>query len=122
MPPMPEMPRVWNSTRSGMLGVETEALGSQLADFFGVKEGVLVRSVVKDSVAEKAGIHAGDVIVRINGESVTTTREVSALLRSTLRAKKTFPIVVVRDKKEVTLSATFDSSTVGQMVSPHAST
>jgi serine protease Do len=119
MPPMPRMPEVaplpdsalaMITGRSGMLGIESESLGSQLAEFFGVKEGVLVRSVLKNSAAEKAGIRAGDVIVKVDGETVTTPHEISSLLRAASRAKKTFPVVVVRDKKEVTLSVTLESS------------
>ena len=83
MPPMPAMPSVppvpeiaslpdWphgTSGHSGMLGIETESLNSQLAEFFGVKGGVLIRSVTKNSAAEKAGMRAGDVIVKVDGES-----------------------------------------------------
>src|SRR5258708_6445575 len=58
-----DLPNVYTLSRTSMLGVEAESLNPQLAEFFGVKEGVLVRSVVKDSSAEKAGIKAGDVIV-----------------------------------------------------------
>ncbi len=50
---MPDIPRPNMSWQSGMLGVEAESLADQLAEFFGVKEGVLVRSVVKDSAAAK---------------------------------------------------------------------
>ena len=44
----------WQNPRLGITG---EALGreEQLAEFFGVKEGVLVKSVVKKPAAEKAG-------------------------------------------------------------------
>ena len=51
---IPDMPRVFTSWRSPVLGIESESLGSQLADFFGVKDGALVRSVNKGSAAEKA--------------------------------------------------------------------
>jgi S1-C subfamily serine protease len=108
--PFPEGALAMITGRSGMLGIESESLGSQLAEFFGVKEGVLVRSVLKNSAAEKAGIRAGDVIVKVDGETVTTPHEISSLLRAALRAKKSFPVVVVRDKKEVTLSVTLESS------------
>jgi len=37
----------------------------------GLAEGVLVNSVAKDSPAAKAGVQAGDVIVRVNGEAIT---------------------------------------------------
>jgi serine protease Do len=111
IPPMPEvaplpgLPRVYGFTRTGLLGIECESLGSQLAGFFGVKEGVLVRSVAKDSAAEKAGMRAGDVIVKVDGEAVTQVHEITSLVRAA-RSKRTFPVVVVRDKKEVTLSVT----------------
>lgn len=117
IPPMPEiapMPglRGWSSARSGMLGIECEAIGTQLAGFFGVKEGVLVRSVTKDSAAEKAGMRAGDVIVKVDGEAVSNVHELTSLVRSG-RSKQTFPVVVVRDKKEVTLSVTLESGSRG---------
>jgi serine protease Do len=105
MPSMPELPRVYAYTRTGMLGIECEPLGSQLAAFFGVKEGVLVRSVAKDSAAEKAGMRAGDVIVKVDGEAVTQVHEISSLVRAA-RDKRNFPVAIVRDKKEMTLTVT----------------
>jgi serine protease Do len=99
---MPDIPRAFMSWRSSVVGIEAESLDSQLADYFGVKEGVLVRSVVPGSSAEKAGLRAGDVIVKIDDSRVTNPREISASIRST-RSKKTVAVQVVRDKREVTL-------------------
>jgi len=58
-------------TYSSVLGVQTESLTRQLGEYFGVKDGsgVLVRSVEKGSAAEKAGLKAGDVIVKADNES-----------------------------------------------------
>jgi serine protease Do len=110
MPPMPDMPtmpdvRIFGPSRLPLLGIDCEPLGSQLASFFGVKEGVLVRSVAKDSAAEKAGMRAGDVVVKVDGEAVTAVHEITRLVRAA-RAKRTFPVVVVRDRKEMTVSVT----------------
>ena len=99
---IPDVPRAFMSWRSSVVGIEAESLDSQLAEYFGVKEGVLVRSVVRGSAAEKAGLRAGDVIVKIDDSRVTNPREISASIRSS-RAKKTVPVQVVRDKREVTL-------------------
>jgi serine protease Do len=109
MPPMPDFPRSYMSWRSSTLGIESESLSSQLAEFFGVKDGVLVRSVIKNSAADKAGIKAGDVIVKVDDSKVTTPREISSVLRS-LRSKRTFPVVVVRKQQEVTLQVTVEES------------
>jgi serine protease Do len=109
VPTMPDMPRTLMSWRSPMLGIESEALNPQLAEFFGVKEGVLVRSVTANSTAQKAGFKAGDVIIKVDGQPVVTPKEVSTILQSA-RAKKTFPITVVRHQKEVVLSVTLEEN------------
>ncbi|MBM3775161.1 MAG: PDZ domain-containing protein, partial [Acidobacteria bacterium] len=80
MPPMVfdfDWPAGDLSWRSSRLGIETVALGDQLAEYFGVKAGVLVRAVKKDSAAERAGIKAGDVIVQIDGAGVSRPQEIS---------------------------------------------
>ena len=62
---------------------------------------------MKDSAAEKAGIKAGDVILEVDGEKVDTPGEVSSTIRSA-RSKKTFPVTVMRNRKEMTLSVTLE--------------
>ncbi|HTS25563.1 MAG TPA: PDZ domain-containing protein [Bryobacteraceae bacterium] len=112
IPPMPpvEIPRFSMSYQNPMLGITGESLGQeeQFADFFGVKDGVLVKSVAKDSAAEKAGIKAGDVIVKIDDAKVTSTREITSALRSA-RTKKTVTVTVVRNKKEMPITVTVES-------------
>lgn len=107
---MPDIPKATMSWRSFTLGVEAESLGeSQLSDYFGVKEGVLVRSVMKNSTAEKAGFKAGDVILKVNETKVTTPRDVTAALRAARSdGKKTFAAVVMREKRETTLTVNLD--------------
>jgi len=104
-PPMPDIPHNLMMWRSSMLGIEAEPLRGQLADYFGAKEGVLVRSVTRDSAAEKAGLKAGDVILKVNGTAVTTPGEVTSILRS-LEAKKSIQIVLLREHREMTVTAT----------------
>lgn len=104
---MPDIPQIFTAWRSPMLGVEAEALGPQLAAYFGVKDGVLVRSVIKDSAAEKAGIKAGDVITKIEGAAVTTPSEVSGAVRS-VTSKKAFPVDLVREHHEMSININVD--------------
>lgn len=103
---MPDLPRGFMTWRSPALGIDAEALDGQLAQYFGVKEGVLVRSVKKDSPAEKAGMKAGDVILRVDDNRVATPGDISMHLRSPRGGPAA--IVVMRDHHEVTLSVKLD--------------
>jgi serine protease Do len=103
-----DIPKITTSWRSSTLGIEAESLESQLAEYFGVSEGVLVRSVIKGSAAEKAGLKAGDVILKVDGTKVTSPREISAALR-TQRSGSSFPLTVMRERKEATLQVTIES-------------
>jgi serine protease Do len=108
--PMPEF-RTFTSNRA--LGIFGEPLRteSQLAEFFGVKDGILVRSVTKSSAAEKAGIKAGDVITKIDDATVSSPADISSKLRAGA-SKRTFNLTVVRNHKEMPISVTIEPSTV----------
>jgi len=84
------------------IGFEGEPLTSQLADFFGVTqgEGVLVRSVAEKTAADRAGLKAGDVVVKVNGIPVSRFGEITGIV---LQRKKAI-FTVIRNKKEITLS------------------
>jgi len=113
MPPMPpnfEWPNIQGLDNfyifgnTPRLGVEGEEIGSQLGEYFGVgdKGGVLVRSVAAGSAAEKAGIKAGDVITKVNGKHVEDMSDLREGLRD--GAGKSFPVVLIRNKKEMTVT------------------
>jgi serine protease Do len=110
VPPVPPMPDfdvpmsvvvVLSSMRSGLV---VENITPQLCEFFGVKggRGVLIRSVEKGSRAEKSGFRAGDVIVRVNDQSVQDTSDFSHALRS--GSNNTVTVGIIRDKKEQNLT------------------
>ncbi|MBE0657289.1 MAG: PDZ domain-containing protein [Bryobacteraceae bacterium] len=110
---MPDIPKATMSWRSSMLGVDAEALKeSQLASFFGVKEGVLVRSVIKETAAEKAGVKAGDVIVKIDSEAVEAPRDITTAIRAARKdGRKSINISLVRDRKEMSVTAMLEDET-----------
>jgi serine protease Do len=94
-------------TYSSVLGAQTENLTRQLGEYFGVKdgEGILIRSVEKGSVAEKAGLKAGDVIIRADNEKLNDRSDLSHILRNHKSGGK-LSLVVMRDKKEQTIVVT----------------
>jgi serine protease Do len=87
------------SSRHGLM---VESLCPQLADFFNVPAGtgVMVRSVEKGSPADAAGLKAGDVIVRLNNETIHDLADWQRVLR--VRASQV-SITVVREKHEQTV-------------------
>jgi serine protease Do len=110
---MPDLPHAFMQLRSLVLGVEAESVDGQLAQYFGVKEGVLVRSVSRGSAAEKAGIRAGDVMVKIDDARIATPADISSRLR-TLHGKP-IPVVLMRDRKELTVTVTIADDDPGRI-------
>ena len=95
----------------GRLGVTVQSLTPELEEYFGASNGgVLVSSVAPDSAAAKAGMKAGDVITSINGGRVSDSGD---LMRELGHAAGEVTIVVLRDRKELTLKATL--TTAGQI-------
>ena len=58
--------------QSFVAGAQLQPLNPDLATYFHVEEGVLVTEVLEGTPASEAGLTAGDVIVRIGGERVTS--------------------------------------------------
>ncbi|QQS09837.1 MAG: PDZ domain-containing protein [Phycisphaerales bacterium] len=76
----------------------------------GYDDGILVNSVDDDSPAAKAGIHAGDVIVKLNDQPVSARfpEQIPAVARAIADSPvgSTINLVVLRDHDELSVSAT----------------
>jgi serine protease Do len=74
------------------------------------ERGVLISGTIEDSPAEKAGFHAGDILIRIAGKDVTVRfpEELPILNQELmdLPINEEVEAVVVRDKKELVLRVT----------------
>lgn len=93
-----DMPRPHIALLNRQLGAELEAIEGQLAQFFGVQRGVLVRRVDSGSPAEQGGLQAGDVITAVNGEPVVRAEAVRRRLN--LAADETVELDIVRRRAE----------------------
>jgi len=62
----------------GYMGVTIQNLNDQLGEYFGVKNGngVLITGVSEDSPAEKAGLKAGDVIIKADDEEIVDSEDI----------------------------------------------
>ncbi|HZC66082.1 MAG TPA: PDZ domain-containing protein [Candidatus Dormibacteraeota bacterium] len=116
VPEMPDLPVAPEWTTDGgvfaisprpRLGIDAEDLNGQLGTFFGAPEGegILVRDVANGSVAEKAGLKAGDVIVSLNGNRVRSVGDLRAKLGTRAGDKATTAkLGVLRNHSEISLS------------------
>lgn len=111
----------WNWFNGARLGIRAEDLTEQLAAYFGVKEGkgVLVAEVEKGSAAEKAGLRAGDCIVRVDSKDVSSVDELHQALTSSPRGpsnKSQVTLTIVRDRREQTLPVTLEERRMEPMM------
>ena len=99
------------------IGVSTQSLSKQLADYFGVKDGgVLITSVSDNSPAAKAGLKAGDVITAIDGEKVTSPGDITRVLGK--KETGDVSLTVVRDKNTRTVTVTPEKNPNEDLLKP----
>ena len=95
----------YNKVRRPYIGISGRDLDQATAQRNNLVEGVYVVSVEEFSAAEKAGIKAGDVIIRADGTDVKTMDELNAV-KNTHNIGDQMTIVVNRngEEKELTLT------------------
>ena len=99
------------------LGVGTEDITKENMGRYGLREvrGVGVTQVIKDSPAEKAGLRKDDVILRFDGESVTSTRKLSRLV-SESSADQTVRLTISRGGAEQEVTATLSKHNMSNLL------
>ncbi len=106
-PPMSPMPGMSMVTRVGgsllvVAGAEVRPVGN-LADYFGVSQGVLVLRVESGTVAARSGLQDGDVIVRADGNPVSTPAGLSRAMYRASDAQLKLDVVRLKKKKTILL-------------------
>ena len=87
-----------SESEQAYLGVSGQTIDSSMSSQFDMPSGVYVQQVIKSSPAQEAGISAGDVIVSIDGSSVSTMDGLKEKI-SNLKAGKKVKIVVKRQNQ-----------------------
>ena len=87
-------------TRRGWLGVFIQEVTEDIAESLGLKtaNGALVASVTENGPADKAGLQAGDVILKFDGKAVEKSRDLPRIVAETT-VEKTVEVELVRDGK-----------------------
>ena len=89
----------------GLLGVGIQDMDKDLAKQFGLADanGALVAGVQPDSAAEKAGVKVGDVIVRLDGKEIQSSKDLRNQVGSMAPGSKA-KMDVIRAGKPLSLS------------------
>jgi membrane-associated protease RseP (regulator of RpoE activity) len=92
--------------RGAALGVSVQDVSGQFGDYLKVPdgEGALVTNVQSGTPGEKAGLHAGDVIIYAGGQRVHNTAELREQIRGAA-AEKPLALRIIRNGSEMTVNA-----------------
>jgi S1-C subfamily serine protease len=90
--------------RALYVGADVNPVRTQLADYFGVKSGtgLLVESVDDPSPASRAGLKAGDVVVKVESQQMTSKNDWLKAIRN--HRGQLVQVTVMRNKQELVLS------------------
>ncbi|KQX96879.1 peptidase [Massilia sp. Root133] len=93
------------------LGVSLQDVGQSFADAFKLQspDGALVANVERGSAAEKAGLKAGDVIRKVNGQALISGGDLSAIV-AIAKPGDRLAMDVWREGKEMQVTATLASA------------
>lgn len=88
------------------VGVDVSPVRSQLAAYFGIATGagLLVESVDADSPGSRAGLRAGDVILKVNDRSMVSRNDWLKMIRDC--RGNPVQLTIVRDKQQQSLTMT----------------
>jgi serine protease Do len=91
----------------GYLGVQTVEVSTENYSKFGLDKvrGVAVEKVIEGSPAEKAGLQAGDVLLRVNNDEITSSRKLTRVIGE-IAPDHTASITVLRGGSERNISVT----------------
>lgn len=91
------------------MGVRYVMISKEIADLRDMPEGAFISSVLRDTPADEAGLKRGDIIVRFDGQDVTTQNSLAKVI-SASEVGKTIEIVIDRDGERISLSLTLEES------------
>jgi serine protease Do len=101
-------PFAWRAGEGRQIGIGVMPLGKQLAEHFGVGNGVMIDNVRENSPAAKAGLQAGDIITEIDGIAVKGQFDLVRAINEKKEGDVT--LTIMRDRNRQTITVTPEKS------------
>ena len=98
---------------SSSVGALVEPLSSQMAQYLGVTNGLIVKEVARKSEAAVAGLRPFDVILKVGPQNITTMSDWEQALHS--HRGQQVQVTVLRNKKQQTITLQVDSKHCGKL-------
>lgn len=101
--------RQYGETRRGYLGVRPQKVSPAIAKSYGLDSayGALITTIVKDSPAEKAGLKKGDLIVKLGGEKLESSRLLSRKIAEA-KIDEVLDVTYIRRRKKKVAKVTIE--------------
>lgn len=84
----------------GIMGMDVKTVSSYTGKDFGTENGIWVKDVQKDSLADRCGIKPGDIIVSMDGTKIKNMGDISKKMYA---FDKDCKMIVIRDGKKKTI-------------------
>ncbi|MBE6856228.1 MAG: trypsin-like serine protease [Ruminococcus sp.] len=92
------------------IGITTQDVSEVVSRYYNIPMGIYVVDVVEGSTAEFAGIKSGDVIIGIQGESVSTAEELNEI-KNQYKAGEEITLTITRDGEDIEISLILQEKT-----------
>ena len=109
-----------DSNDKAALGIRIQALTEDLKEAFGAdgSQGVLVSQVITGSAASKAGLKAGDVVIAIADESITSVSDVHGALEN-YKPGEMLSLSVLRNRQKESFQVVLGTASSTSFVTPY---
>ena len=99
--------RAGEEIQRGYLGVQIQPVTEDMASSLGIarNRGEMIQGVQAGQPAERAGLEAGDIVLKVNGQDVTPDQSLSYLVAN-IKPGQTIPLEVIRDGERRKLNIT----------------
>ena len=97
----------YNKVKRPYIGISGVSVDEKTSKQYNLPVGVYVKSISNFSPAEKAGLAIGDVITKVNGQSVSSVEDINNI-KNSLKIGDSISLTITRNGQESTVNLTLE--------------